>query len=188
MDALEFIAALAWPVTVLIIALVFRRPLTAVLEGQLGRMKAGPFEVEWQRTLSEVETELGREPPIAQAASAPEGGLSAELGAEAKRAPQIAVLEAHARVEGALRDLLEGSEQAATTFQMGAVALARMAREEGLITEETAQAVEGLSVLRNLAAHGRAGDVSTERAQDYLALADGVLFAIQTNARRAAGP
>lgn len=185
-SALEFIAAVAWPVTVLAIALIFRRPITNMLAGQIGRMKAGPFEVEWQRTLSEVETELDQE-PIAQAAPArPDGGLSAELDPVARRAPTAAVLEAHARVEAVLRAVLQSRGVTESSDQLGAVGLARLARSHGVVTDETAQAIEGLSVLRNLAAHGRARDVSAERARDYLALADGVLFAVESNARQAA--
>jgi len=41
----------------------------------------------------------------------------------------------------------------------------------------------GLGVLRNLSAHGRAGEVSGERAMDYLALADAVLYALRNPTR-----
>jgi hypothetical protein len=42
--------------------------------------------------------------------------------------------------------------------------LARLAREQGTISDSTLRAVEGLSVLRNLAAHGRDGEVDREIA------------------------
>jgi hypothetical protein len=50
-------------------------------------------------------------------------------------------------------------------------------------TPKTAQAVEGLAVLRNMAAHGRSNDVSAARAKDYLALVDAVLFALRAGPR-----
>ena len=59
-SALEFIAAVAWPLAALVIAVLYRRAITAILSGQVGRMRAGPLEVEWRRTLSEVEAELPR--------------------------------------------------------------------------------------------------------------------------------
>jgi hypothetical protein len=40
-----------------------------------------------------------------------------------------------------------------------------------------------VTTLRNLAAHGRDDDISVERAMDYLALVDGVLFAIRQSSR-----
>lgn len=57
--------------------------------------------------------------------------------------------------------------------------LARRALEAGIITPETVEAIQGVAVLRNLAAHGEQTDLSEARALDYLALIDGVLFAIR---------
>jgi hypothetical protein len=58
-------------------------------------------------------------------------------------------------------------------------ALARLAREHDLLSDETLAAIEGLSVLRNLAAHSPTDGVGFDRAQDYLALADAVLYAMR---------
>ncbi len=44
-----------------------------------------------------------------------------------------------------------------------------MARQRGLISDETLAAIEGLSVLRDLTAHA-GGDIGVDRARDYLAL------------------
>jgi hypothetical protein len=57
--------------------------------------------------------------------------------------------------------------------------LASLVRERGLISDETLTAVEGLSVFRNLTAHG-GGDIGTDRAREYLALADAVLYALRS--------
>lgn len=170
----------------LTIALVFRRPLIDVLAGQVGRMKAGPFEVEWRRAFSEIEVELGQE-PVGDSLPEPPGGgrIKPELDPVARRAPIAAVLEGSTRVEIALRGVLEQRRVGASDLRKGLVGLAHLAQELNVITEETANAIEGLSVLRNLAAHGQARDVSPERANEYLALADGVVYAIESNARSA---
>ena len=55
--------------------------------------------------------------------------------------------------------------------------------ERGVVANETLGAVEGISVLCNLAAYGRAGDVTVERAVDDLAFADAVLYAIRNRRR-----
>jgi hypothetical protein len=178
-DASNFIraiASLAWPVFALVVVLLFRSQITDLLSTGMRRFKAGPFEVEWDRQLSEAEVELdqpGIPPPPAVA-----GELSKELAGVARAAPAAAVMEAHARVERDLRQLLveDGIEEDA--LRTGAAGLGREAARRGIITEETARAVEGLTVLRNLAAHGRAGEVSVERAMEYLVLADAVLFAL----------
>jgi hypothetical protein len=52
-----------------------------------------------------------------------------------------------------------------------------------LITAETQDAIEGLSVMRNLAAHGKQDDLSPQRAHEFVALSQGVLYAIHANAK-----
>ena len=51
MDWLQFISSLvgslAWPIAVLTIAIVFRKTLRTALARPLKRVKAGPFEAEW---------------------------------------------------------------------------------------------------------------------------------------------
>jgi hypothetical protein len=56
--------------------------------------------------------------------------------------------------------------------------LARAAAEADLITPQTMKAIEGLDVLRNLAVHGKPEDVSPQRAHEFVALRQGVLYSI----------
>jgi hypothetical protein len=65
-----------------------------------------------------------------------------------------------------------------------ATRLARRAVEKSLITEATANAIEGLTVMRNLAVHDPRGEVTTERTQEYLTLADATLYALRSDLRR----
>ena len=51
-----------------------------------------------------------------------------------------------------------------------------------LITGESLQAVEGITVLRNRAAHGSAREITTEQAEEYLALVDAIIYALRTGA------
>ena len=62
---------------------------------------------------------------------------------------------------------------------IGLRGLARLAQEHGLISDETLAAIEGMSVLRNLVAHVR-GDIGVDRARDYIALTDAVLYALRS--------
>lgn len=53
-----------------------------------------------------------------------------------------------------------------------------------MINQETLTAIEGLAVLRNLAAHGRAdSELDTSRALEFVHLANAVVYSIR--ARRA---
>lgn len=176
----EFISqmtgSLAWPVFSLLIVLLLRKPIAKMLVLRPpSKVKAGPFEVEWDKVLSEAETEV--EPVTV--AELP-GSVRAELAAEAIATPAVAVLEAHATVERTLHEMLSTADvPSQETSRAGAVGLARVAQRRDLISEESLRAVEGVSVLRNLAAHGSAREITTEQANEYLALVDAVLFALR---------
>jgi hypothetical protein len=180
MSALEFIAEIAWPVTILVIVLIFRRSILDMLSGQLlTRLKAGPVEANWERGVSEIRAELAHAPEPA-AGRPSTGSLLADLGSLAERDPPTAVFEASARVEEELRRVVASAgDPHIDVSRLGISALAQEAHRAGRLNAETAQALDGLSVLRNLVAHGRAGDVTRDRAMEYLALADGALYSIR---------
>ena len=71
------------------------------------------------------------------------------------------------------------SAGAQSSRAIGGWGLARLAHRHKLLSDETLKAVEGLSVLRNLAAHTVNDTIGAERARDYLALADAVLYALR---------
>lgn len=171
---------MAWPFAVVAIALVFRVQIRTLMTEHLSRFRAGPFEAEFDRLLSEV----GGEVPATEAP--PESGVTRtlveELNDVASLSPLTAVLDGFAAVDKALRDLIAKNHpdrpiKNGSTAQMVSIALS-----EGLITPETARNIEGITVLRNLAAHGRAREVTEERAREYLALVDAILYTIREGA------
>jgi hypothetical protein len=85
-----------------------------------------------------------------------------------------------------LRRLVEvlDSAGAPPSSALGGRALAQLAHNRGLISDETLSAVDGLSVLRNLAAHSPSDDIGVGRARDYIALADAVLYALRAQSGR----
>ena len=170
--------ALAWPVMALIIVLLLRRPIVRVLEQRPPKMlKAGPFEVEWETVVAATEAEVP-----APAPKSITGGAQVELSAEARTAPAVAVLEAHTMIERTLREILVAADVPSDELRRAgsAVGLARLARRLGLIPDEAVRAVQGVSVLRNLAAHGSAREITPDQAAEYLALVDAVLFSLRT--------
>lgn len=180
-DATELIRALgtfAWPVAAIVIALLFRTQISHLLSHGVRRVKAGPFEVEWDLQVSEVETDLEQPGVPAPEQDVAGGPVSEALVRIAEASPTAAVMEAYQRVERELRNILYGHALDTEVLNTGAAGLARLAMRRGVITPETARAVEGLSVLRNLAAHGRAEEVTVKRAREYVTLVDAVLFAL----------
>lgn len=183
MSWLAFVASLihslAWPAAVTAVVIVLRRPISAALGRGVHRVRAGPVEVEFDQELAEVREELRRSPELA-AATPPvlPVSLREELARLAEVSPRAAVLEAFSRIERRLAELLDTAGVELERVLSGS-GLARLAQRTGLISEETVTAVEGLSVLRNLAAHSPADDIGVDRARDYLALADAVLYALR---------
>jgi hypothetical protein len=178
-ELIRAIAALAWPVFAIVAVFVFRHQLARVLStaGPLRRARVGPLEAEWEAQLAEAEVEIeaaGLPTPAAFPSD-----LAEDLAAVAAASPSAAVMEAYVRVEAELRQMLLETGMDLGELRAGAAGLARIAATNGRIPPETVRAVEGLGVLRNLAAHGRAGDLTPEQAHDYLVLADSVLYAIR---------
>jgi hypothetical protein len=188
LDGLTFTASvlqsLAWPLSVLLIVVVLRKPIGAALQ-RVSKARVGPVEAEFDQELAEVRKEVQRSTPPAQtgreAPMAP--SLPEELDRLAEASPRAAVLEAFARIETRLRELLAEAGVEVREPQSG-VALARLASRHGLVSDETLNAVEGLSVMRNLAAHQPTDDLSAERARDYLTLADAILYPLRNKPRR----
>jgi hypothetical protein len=157
---------------------MFRAPITEALRAAGGRVKAGPFELEWKRSVSIVETDLGLPPSISEGKI---GGAAGKLDELAEESPAAAIVEAYGRIEQALQALLSDQEQELDS-RWGVLSLARMALEQGQISSETMKAIEGLDILRNLAVHGRQEELSPKRAHEFVALVHGVLYSMSTGA------
>lgn len=184
MDTLDFIAeiirAVAWPVAVVVLVLLLRESLAKVLSRPgLRELRAGPSGIEaiWNETLTEASVELKSAGPVAtQLRESAQEARLADLEAIVDDQPAAAIMEAFARVERSLVERMRSATDEETP-KVGARALVRHALERGAITDETAKAIEGLTVLRNLAAHG-GGTVSRTRGRQFLALADAVLYSL----------
>jgi hypothetical protein len=163
-----------------------RRALQEELVGDdlrsVERLKAGPVEAVWRDVASEVKADLSEEPVRSEPVRA-DDGLAEDLASLAERSPPAAVLEGYVRMTDALRRVVEDppADPNLDLSKFSARSLAGLALEHGRITAKTAQAVDGLGVMRNLVAHGRGGEITTQEALDYLHLVDATLFAIRMN-------
>lgn len=184
MDWREFIASLigslAWPGAVVVLVLLLRKQIQELMRGPMSRLAVGPFEVEWDRTVEATKRELPPAPVERDGGEVlPQGGIVADLWPLTEVAPAGAVVEGFNRVESALVRRLGGVMEKVP--RSSARQLARLAEKHDLITDETVRAVDGLSVLRNLAAHGRDDrQITPAEAAEYLGLVEAVLYAIAT--------
>ena len=172
--------SLAWPASAAIIVALLRRQLGALLEGQVKRVKAGPVEAEyWERTAATI-----AESVVASAAPEPhqEDAEIARLMALATEAPSAAIVESFRLIEDELHTIAN-ARGVILPRNAPATVIANQMADMGLITERDATAVRGLATLRNMAAHGRETE-SPERAREFVAWTQGVLFALRSGAAR----
>lgn len=172
----QFIASLvhslAWPSAVVALTIMFRGQLVKLADRPLRRFRAGPLELEFDRVLANVEMNVEVASPDAPETT----GVTAELANLARQAPATAILEACSRVEHRLQTMLR--EESVQPSAVGVVAVARLARARELISAETLGAINGIAVLRNLAAHNQAGGVTVDQALEYLSLVDAILYTL----------
>lgn len=91
--------------------------------------------------------------------------------------PRGAILGAYEAVRAALRAGLVEAGLAIEDGDLDALDLAREAESRGIVPPAVTDAVLGLNVLHNLAKHAPSREMSTTRAHEYLAMADGALYA-----------
>jgi hypothetical protein len=179
----SLVQSLAWPAGVVALGIVFRRPISIALGRGIRRLRIGPVEAEFDHQIAEVRQELrqeARRDPEPTAAKIPDldSLVPSNLNRLVDASPEAAVTSAYAQIEARLAELLDEAG-APTHSAAGGPALARLARRHELISDETLSAVEGLSVMRNLAVHSTGGEIGRQRAREYLALADAVLYSLQ---------
>jgi len=184
-DALQFVASLvsslAWPLALVAIVLILRRPLTGLL-GRIVKARGYGIEAEFAEAQASVALATAAVAGIASGSARAfdatvrvRESLVSTLADTAKEAPAAAVTIAYAEIEKAIRARIG---EAAEGAKLSSSVLVAMALGRGVISSETAEAVRGLTVLRNLAAHG--DEVDPAKALDYLMLADAVIYAIET--------
>lgn len=171
--------ALAWPAAAVAVALVFRSQIRSLFNREKGGVSVGPFSVTWDGWERAVRADLAAEDVDAPPSTpSPTNGLVDELGPILEISPGAAIVEAFGRVEYSLQELI-GDQAPPSAVLSNRI---RAAQNLGLITDETARAIDGLRVMRNLAAHGRTDELTRDRAVDYLVLTDAVLYAMRTKA------
>ncbi len=177
MNVFAFIAAmtgaLAWPLVIVVALVLFRHSIKALFE-KLSSLHLGNLGAEFD-TESAAAASTGV--PIA-ASAAHSGAADDELLALATRSPRLAIIEMATRVETAIRTLASKSIKHVENRAPGV--LIRALEGAGIIDRSTAHSLQGLFVMRNLAVHGPEADVTTQRAVDFIYLANAILFVLST--------
>lgn len=189
MNGLEFVASLvhslAWPMSVAFVAWLLRKQLAVLLDAPLKKLKVGPVEAEWVRTAREVAESI---PVVAKGRAESSSDKTVQKLLElAESAPGAAIVESFKLLEAKVRELASGVGIEDADRQP-VVRLAGEVASQGGMTPESAHAIKGMAVMRNLAAHGdgREPSATPEKAREYVELAEATLFTLEAPPKRRA--
>ncbi|MFA6311846.1 MAG: hypothetical protein WCV99_11720 [Sterolibacterium sp.] len=170
MDILTFITELvkaaAWPITAVVVALLFRAEFRALL-GRLKKGKVGAAEFEFQEQVAELAKD------IAEVSTAPQPvTLSAETIRLATSNPRGVLVSTWFEVEVALKNLAQKHNLLDAQSQRNPSALVRVLARAGLIPMSHAPGFTALYRLRNQAAHDEDFNPTEEAVLGYLEIAE----------------
>jgi hypothetical protein len=180
MSLLGFIAALvsalAWPLAVVVIVLILRKHVPEFLRS-IRKVKFSSFELEMERTRADVES------AVALTSDSPESRPTVQVELESPTAdPTTTILRAYRLLEEELARQL-GEAGVKDADKKTANQLVALGRQKSMFNDSTAEAVRGVSVLRNLAAHGHGERTTAREAAEYVDLINAILFTLSVKPR-----
>jgi len=180
------VGALAWPLAVLALGIIFRRHIGAIL-GRATHAKVGPLELDMQEQQEDAIVEGLTEDP-----TGPEGDLPRRRGRvllgvtyfqAAKENPLNAIIEGFLGVERWLNKVLQDHllNPWNGMTKRSVLDMAQLAHSHGLLGDEMLEAVERLSALRDTYVHPEAVAADLEDARAFLTLADGTITLMEAD-------
>lgn len=182
MGWLEFIASmtksLAWPLVVILIFILFRKEIKERIRDIL-KLSLPGVAAEFDKKADEVKSSLVN-------ASSPLGGVlvaAPEAIAFEIRESQDEEIESFANVGrivsawSKIENIVKRRLQAVNVdvTRLGPSQLLLAAKTQNLITRDQFDSLRGLLAMRNLAAHGRADEITNNRVSEFLVLANAIM-------------
>lgn len=192
MDVLEFIAemtqALAWPVALVAVFLLVRRPLVARLP-ELESLEWKGFRFRFGRRVHQIATEARLSLLQTELASAPPLDGEAHRLRLAEISPRAAILEAWIELEGAASLALKGRGAGLPRSELQQPSrLANALVTAGLLAPSQASALSELRRLRNAAAHASDPKITADSACEFVGIAAAFERLIRARTPAAATP
>jgi len=167
----ELIKTLAWPLTVLAILILLRKPLAGLIP-LLQRIKYKDFELEFGRQVREVRAEANEELPPPQKPKALIPQAPDPILELARVSPRAAVTEAWRQVEAAALDAAQRNNVPLQYREAVSPVRVIRALEKAEVVDPAPMAIfHDLRALRNQAAHAPEFALSTEAVIEYVELA-----------------
>ncbi len=200
MNGLEFIAEmtknLAWPLVVLILLVMFKDQFRSRI-ADLSKISFPGGAAEFDLQASEVKSSLANAATAAGAIGAvpdiPKADDSVSLAT-----PELAfaatsnvggftnvgrIIATWSQIEDIVRRRLKDARVHASDLR--GIALLEEAKSAGLLTDDQFNSLRGLNAMRNLAAHGQAGDVTDQRVTEFVVLANAIETVLSMTAPKA---
>ncbi|MFE9872206.1 hypothetical protein ACFYON_16360 [Micromonospora sp. NPDC005686] len=174
------LASLAWPMVVVFLVIVFRKPIKDLAihdprRRSLRRAKVGPVEVEWgslEEARSEAAAEKADEPPQPAPKTSP--GRLADLLALAEQHPTAAVVLARQKLEHGLARALKNN--GITPPHWGIYQMIGAVHSRALVSEGTVKVLHSLRNVGNEVLHMEGAVVTPARAVEYVTTAEEILL------------
>jgi len=167
----ELIKTLIWPLTVLVIVILLRKPIVGLIP-LLQRIRYKDFELEFGRQIREVRAEANEELPPPRKVEAEIPQAPDPLLALASVSPRAAVIESWRHVETAALDAAQRNNVPLKYRDAASPVRVIRALENANVVDPAVMAIfHDLRALRNQAAHAPEFALSTEAVLEYVELA-----------------
>lgn len=165
--AAEVIKALAWPLTVLIIFLVLRKPLSNLLP-LLQRLRYKELEIDFGKRIQELAVEVKKELPDTPEAESRALQRKEQLEDLAQVSPRAAILEAWLELEQVAVEATKRHGLNLTSRERKTPILLERALQENEVLDESKRTIFGrLRNLRNAAVHASDFSFDPDSAIEY---------------------
>lgn len=163
---IKFIDSVIWPVTVLIILLIMKKPIASLLPF-IESLKYKDFEIKFRKELEDAKAEAYEAGMDLQTSS----GEKEEINRLVDLAPSAAIIESWRDLELSAKDKI--NELVKDTKELSSARRHPLTHLElsGALIPSTARTVRNLYNLRNQVAHSRALNITKEDALEYVTLA-----------------
>ena len=166
------VTSCAWPISILILALLLRRPIMKVIPS-ITKLKAGNFEFEFSRRIEELEQEAERVelPDIDEFDFSIFGKQASSIFRLADINPRSAILESWLMVETAISEVAiqYGFDEQSNVYRSTTYLLKKLT-DEDVLSKDIRNIVNRLRHLRNQAVHEIDFDISSDQIYDYINL------------------
>jgi hypothetical protein len=184
----QLVSALAWPLTVIIVALMFRQEIRKIAS-RLSTLSYGDMKAEFEKDLHKLEREV-KELPIKEASTKVDHQKKDSKTLDSyERLSRIAEISPRAAIMEAWRDIEVTTKQVtdaygiSTNSQISGVKAIRELVRQHLLPEGVVTVYEQMRRLRSRAAHAPDFTITSEEAKRYIDTAyrfhNALLFLLQ---------